>query len=93
MKEFSWRVEKNDLLKKERRVTFEDVVFYILAGHVLDVIHHPNQTKYAGQMIYVLAMEDYVYMVPFIETDTEVFLKTIIPSRKASKQYNKPKLG
>lgn len=87
MKIFAWSAEKNELLKAERGLSFEDVVFYLQAGQVLDVISHPNQERYAGQMIYVIAMEDYVYMVPFVETDEEVFLKTIIPSRKARKQY------
>ena len=87
MKVFAWNPEKNDLLKRERGVSFEDVVFYLEAGQVLDVIRHPNQARYPDQMIYVIAMEDYVYLVPFIESEVEVFLKTVIPSRKATKQY------
>ena len=62
-------------------------MFYLEAGQVLDVIRHPNQARYSDQMIYVIAMEDYVYLVPFIESEDEVFLKTVIPSRKATKQY------
>lgn len=87
MKVFAWNPEKNDLLKRERGVSFEDVVFYLEAGQVLDVIRHPNQARYPDQVIYVIAMEDYVYLVPFIESEVEVFLKTVIPSRKATKQY------
>lgn len=87
MKIFAWSAEKNELLKTERGLSFEDVVFYLQAGCVLEVIKHPNQVRYPGQMIYVIAMEDYVYLVPFVETEEEVFLKTIIPSRKATKQY------
>jgi uncharacterized DUF497 family protein len=89
MKYFSWSEEKNELLKEERQVSFEDVVFYIEQGFLLDVLEHPNQEKYKGQKIFVVQIEDYVYLVPFIEDDHDVFLKTIIPSRKATKNYLK----
>lgn len=88
MKIFAWNAEKNKLLKKERGVSFEEVLFHLEAGDVLDVIDHPNQARYPGQMIYVIAIEEYVYLVPFVESVEEVFLKTIIPSRKATKQYS-----
>lgn len=89
MKYFSWNEEKNELLKEARQVSFEDVVFYIEQGFLLDVLEHPNQEKYKGQKIFVLQMDDYVYLAPFIEDDHEIFLKTIIPSRKATKKYLK----
>lgn len=77
----------NALLKAERGVSFEDVVFHIMAGDVLNTVDHPNQERYPGQQIHVIAIEECVYLVPFVETDEEVFLKTIIPSRKATKSY------
>ncbi|MCX6058124.1 MAG: toxin [Chloroflexi bacterium] len=89
MKYFSWNEEKNKLLKLDRQVSFEDVVFYIEKGHLLDVLEHPNQEKYKGQKIFVVQIDDYVYLIPFIEDDHEIFLKTIIPSRKATKKYLK----
>ena len=89
MKYFSWNEEKNELLKDERQISFEDVVFYIEQGFLLDVLEHPNQKKYKGQKIFVIQIDDYAYLVPFIEDDDEVFLKTIIPSRKATKKYLK----
>ena len=89
MKYFSWSPEKNELLKAERQISFDDVVFYIEQGYLLDVLEHPNQERYKGQKIFVVQMDDYVYLVPFVENDHEVFLKTIIPSRKATKQYLK----
>ncbi|GAB4457156.1 MAG: hypothetical protein Kow0070_08590 [Anaerolineales bacterium] len=89
MKYFSWNEEKNELLREERQVSFEDVVFYIEQGFLLDVLEHPNQEKYKGQKIFVVQVDDYVYLVPFIEDDREIFLKTIIPSRKATKKYLK----
>jgi uncharacterized DUF497 family protein len=89
MKYFSWSDEKNEFLKAERQVSFEDIVFYIELGYLLDVLEHPNQEKYKGQRIFVVQIEEYVYLVPFIEDDHEIFLKTIIPSRKATKNYLK----
>jgi len=87
MKPISWNLEKNALLKAQRNVSFEDVVFHIMAGDILDTIDHPNQERYPDQQIHMIAIEDYVYLVPFIESEEEVFLKTIIPSRKATKAY------
>lgn len=71
----------------ERGVSFEDVVFHIMAGDILDTIDHPNQQRYPGQQVHVVAIEGYVYLVPFVESEEEVFLKTIIPSRKATQTY------
>ena len=87
MKPISWSTEKNTLLKAERGVSFEDVVFHIMAGDILDTVDHPNQECYPGQQIHAIAIEEYVYLVPFVESEEEVFLKTIIPSRKATKSY------
>ena len=87
MKPISWNAEKNAQLKAERGVSFEDVVFHIMAGDILDTVNHPNQKRYPGQQIHVIAIEEYVFLVPFVESDEEVFLKTIIPSRKATKSY------
>ncbi len=87
MKIISWNAEKNAQLRAERGVSFEDVVFHMMAGDILDTIDHPNQERYPGQKIHVMAIEDYVYLVPFVEADEELFIKTIIPSRKATRQY------
>jgi uncharacterized DUF497 family protein len=89
MKTFSWNDEKNALLKANRQISFEEVVLYIEMGFLLDVVEHPNQEKYKGQKMLVVQVDDYVYLVPFVETETEVFLKTIIPSRKATSKYLK----
>ena len=89
MKTFSWNDEKNALLKAERQVSFEEIVLYIEMGCLLDVLEHPNQEKYKGQKILVVQIDNYVYLVPFVETDDAVFLKTIIPSRKATRKYLK----
>ena len=87
MKTISWNPEKNALLKADRNVSFEDVVFHIMAGDILDTIEHTNQLRYPDQQIHVIVIEGYVYLVPFIESEEEVFLKTIIPSRKATRAY------
>ena len=89
MKTFTWNDEKNALLKTERKVSFEEIVLYIEMGCLLDVLEHPNQERYKGQKVFVVQIDDYVYLVPFIETENEVFMKTIIPSRKATKMYLK----
>lgn len=88
---FNWNGEKNQLLIRERGVSFERIVFEIASGHELAVLEHPNQERYPGQKISMVQVDDYVCAVPFIETEEEIFLKTIIPSRKATRQYrNKP---
>lgn len=87
MKYFVWSPEKNEWLRRERGVSFEDVVFHIQAGDEVDLFEHPNQERYPGQKISVVRIEGYAYLVPFVECDEEIFLKTIIPSRKASRKY------
>ncbi len=87
MKYFTWNETKNEKLKAERGIGFEEVVFLMVKGDLLDVLEHPNQRRYGGQRIFVVQRDDYVYLVPFLEDDREVFLKTIIPSRKATMQY------
>jgi uncharacterized DUF497 family protein len=87
MKSIVWNAEKNEILKAERGVSFEEVVFHMQAGDLLDTFDHPNQKRYPGQKIHAVAIEEYVYLVPFVETEDEVFLKTIIPSRVATKRY------
>ena len=86
---FSWDPEKNEQLKTERHISFEDIVHYIDRGQVLDIVEHPNKKKYPHQSIFVIRIEDYVVLVPFVEEEDTVFLKTIIPSRKATKFYLK----
>ena len=87
MKYFSWSAEKNARLKSERNISFEEVLFHIEQGHLLDILEHPNQEKYPGQKILIVNIEDYVYLIPFVESEHDMFLKTIIPSRKATRQY------
>ena len=84
---FNWSPEKNQLLLRERGISFERIVFEIAIGNELAVLEHPNQNSYPGQKISMVQVDEYVYAVPFIETETELFLKTIIPSRKATRQY------
>jgi len=89
MKLYEWNSEKNTQLKEDRGVSFEDVVFYIDRGDVLDIIPHPRQSQYPGQGMFIINIENYAYLVPFIESQGVIFLKTIIPSRKATKKYLK----
>jgi uncharacterized DUF497 family protein len=87
MKRFNWNSDKNRKLIQERGVSFEDVVFYLLQGDVLDDLAHPNAKKYPGQRIFVLNIDEYIHLVPYVESEDEIFLKTIIPSRKATRDY------
>jgi len=66
---------------------FEEVVFHIDRGDILDLREHPNKERYPGQRVFIIEVESYAYIVPFVESESEVFLKTIIPSRKATKKY------
>ena len=88
---FRWDNEKNELLKTTRGVSFEQVVLLMEKGEILDTIENPNQEKYPGQKIAVLMIDTYVYLVPYVENNEEIFLKTIIPSRKATNKYVREK--
>ena len=87
MKDIRWDKLKNEKLKSDRAVSFEAVLVAIQQGKTLDDLIHPNQEKYPNQRLLVVKIEEYAYLVHYIETATEIFLKTIIPSRKATKQY------
>lgn len=87
MKPINWNSTKNQQLVAERGISFEDIVFYMQQGQLLDDIEHPNSEKYPEQRIFVVDVDGYVHLVPYIEDRKEIFLKTVIPSRKATKQY------
>ena len=87
MKYFAWDDEKNAKLKATRGIGFEDVVYHIERGDLLDTVAHPNPSRHAGQRMFVVRRDDYVYLVPFVEDERTMFLKTMIPSRKATKRY------
>lgn len=84
---YRWDLEKNEKLKAERGISFEQVVMHIERADILDVYEHPNQKKHPCQQILVVRIEEYAYLVPFIESSEGRFLKTIIPSRRATRQY------
>jgi uncharacterized DUF497 family protein len=84
---FRWDNEKNELLKKDRGICFEQVVLLMERGEVIDTIEHPNQERYPGQKIAVVMIDTYAYLIPYVENNEEIFLKTIIPSRKATNKY------
>ena len=84
---FKWNLEKNKSLMKDRGVCFEDVVTTIYEDKTIDTIKHPNKEKYPDQSIYIVELMGYVWMVPYVKNDDEIYLKTIIPSRKMHKHY------
>jgi uncharacterized DUF497 family protein len=87
----TWDTAKNNKLKEERKISFEDVIFSIEQGKILDIVQHPNKEKYPGQSLLIVEINNYAYLVPFIESANEIFLKTVIPSRKATKKYLRKK--
>lgn len=87
MKIFNWNSYKNQALILERGISFEEAVFHIENGGLLDDIVHPNASDYPNQRVFIVLIDDYVYLVPYVENQEEVFLKTIIPSRKFTKIY------
>ena len=92
MKIYNWNANKNQELLLKRQVSFEKAVFYIEHGGLLDDIVHPNTKEYPNQRIFIVRIEDYVYLVSYIENENELFLKTIILSRKFTKMYLGDKL-
>jgi uncharacterized DUF497 family protein len=89
MKPFRWNREKSERLKLERGISFEEVVLAIEAGGLLDVLQHANRAKYPNQSVFVVAVHQYACLVPFVEESDYYFLKTIIPSRTATRDYLK----
>ncbi len=87
MKRYDWNGKKNEWLRKVRHIAFEDVLYHLSHGGLLDTIDHPNQERYPDQRIFVVNIDEYICLVPFVESDEVIFLKTIIPSRKMTKQY------
>ena len=86
---YEWNPEKNQWLKKERNISFEQIVYHLSQGDVWKISDHPDQKTYAGQKIYFVVVENYIYLVPHIIEEKYTFLKTIIPSRKATRIYKK----
>ena len=84
---YRWNYEKNLKLKAERGISFEQVVMHIERGDILDVVQHPNQKKYPNQQIILVDIDNYAYLIPFVKDENGKYLKTIIPSRKATRDY------
>ncbi|MHB8455814.1 MAG: toxin [Acidiferrobacterales bacterium] len=89
MKPFRLNHEKNERLKSERNVSFEEIVLAIEADGLLDIVVHSSPGKYPNQRLFIVAVEQYAYLVPFVEEADYYFLKTVIPSRKATRDYLK----
>ncbi len=87
MKTFDWSREKNAWLRTERGLTFEQGVFQVSRGGLLDVLEHPDPKAYPGQRLMVVEIEGYAHVVPFVEEEDTIFLKTVFPSRKMTKRY------
>ena len=89
MKTYRWSEKKNEQLKQLRGISFEEVVLALESGGLLDVLMHQNPRRYPNQKVLVVAVMEYVYLVPHVEEPDYMFLKTIIPSRKATRDYRR----
>ena len=87
MKQINWNAEKNQLLMTERGISFEDVLFALQSGKLLDDLVHPNANTYPNQRMFVVEVDEYAWLVPYVENESEIFLKSVIPIRKATKHY------
>jgi len=87
MKDFDWNPGKNEQLMEERGVSFEEVVFFLMNDGLLDDIQHPNAAKYPNQRMFIVRIDEHAHLVPYVESEETIFLKTIIRSRKATKRY------
>jgi len=90
---YEWNPEKNEWLKKERNISFEQIIFHLSQGDVWKTADHPDQKKYLGQKIYFVIVDGYIYLIPYVVEKDYIFLKTIIPNRKATKNYRKCQTG
>ena len=89
---FAYDTEKDVKLRAERFISFDEIIVLIEDGHLLDVLEHPNHDRYSGQKIYVIDIDDYVWLVPHVQNANEIFLKTAFPSRKHTRHYKEGKL-
>ncbi len=87
--QFNWNDEKNQWLKKERNISFEQVVIAIESNDIVDILENPNKLKYKNQIMILVNIDDYVYAIPAIMGNDVIFLKTIFPSRKYTDHYLK----
>ncbi|HUV62257.1 MAG TPA: hypothetical protein VMW24_00090 [Sedimentisphaerales bacterium] len=86
---YEWNPDKNEWLKRERNISFERIVFHLSLGDIWKICEHPDQANYPGQRLYFVVVDDYVYIVPYVVEKEYIFLKTVIPSRKATKDFEK----
>jgi uncharacterized DUF497 family protein len=86
---FEWNPEKNEWLKQERGISFEDIALLLTTGHIWKTMKHPNTEKYPNQSVFLVPIDEYIYFVPYVMDEKTVFLKTAIPNRKATKDYLK----
>ncbi len=84
MKYLNWNLDKNEILKRERGISFEEIAHLIESGQIIGIKENPGRSN---QKLYILEIDNYAIVVPFVENETEIFLKTAFPSRKYAKRY------
>ncbi len=85
MKYLNWDPRKNEILKNERNISFEEIAFLIESGQILGIEENPSRSS---QKIFVLDIDGYAIIVPYVESEEEIFLKTAFPSRKYTRRYS-----
>jgi len=85
--QFDWNPEKNEWLKKNRKISFEEIALLLAEGKLWKVADHPNQKKYQNQKVFLLPIDNYIYFIPYVLEKEVIFLKTALPHRKATKDY------
>jgi uncharacterized DUF497 family protein len=86
---YEWDPKKNEWVKEKRNISFETILFHLARGHVWKIADHPDKENYPGQKIYFVIVDQYIFLVPHVIEKDCIFLKTIIPSRKATKAYKR----
>ncbi|MEA2039382.1 MAG: toxin [Thermodesulfobacteriota bacterium] len=89
---YEWNPDKNEWLKRERNISFEKIIFHLSQEDIWKTSEHPDKTNYPGQQLYFVVVDDYIYIIPYIVEKIYIFLKTVIPSRKATKDFKKGNL-
>ena len=85
--QFDWNPEKNEWLKRNRKISFEGIALLLAEGRLWKVADHPNQKRYQNQKVFLILIDDYIYFVPYVFKEDVIFLKTAFPHRKATKDY------
>lgn len=83
---YAFDPDKNAWLVVERGISFEQIIALIEGGKLIQVLEHPDRARYPNQLLYEVDVDGYVYVVPVVREGRILFLKTVYPSRKATRK-------